>query len=206
MSSWSPFDLLAVFISSMLFGPILVGDHLYKCLGISTHSIKHSELGLYIFIPSNDPRSLHRTFINSFSLIITTLFSYTQSWHFCYKISMCHISHHARNIQKQLTCQLNTFLISLKTHAIKVFITMFRVRDVVLRNALYVSQQQSWHLPFCVFSVNLLCWQMMYLHFMRFLVIIFFSLKDQFLVLLRSAAAAQKILEAQVFFEQCYYS
>ena len=83
---------------------------------------------------------------------------------------------------------------------------MFRVRDVVLRNALYVSQQQSWHLPFCVFSVNLLCWQMMYLHFMRFLVIIFFSLKDQFLVLLRSAAAAQKILEAQVFFEQYYYS
>ena len=110
------------------------------CSGISTHSIKHSELGLYIFIPSNDPRSLHRTFINSFSLIITTLFSYTQSWHFCYKISMCHISHHARNIQKQLTCQLNTFLISLKIHAIKVSITMFRVRHVVLRNALYVSQ------------------------------------------------------------------
>ena len=30
MSSWSPFELLAVFICSMLFGPILVGDHLYK--------------------------------------------------------------------------------------------------------------------------------------------------------------------------------
>ena len=93
VSSWSPFDLLAVFISSMLFGPILVGDHLYKCSGISTHSIKHLELGLYIFIPSNDPRSLHRTFINSFCLIITTLFSYAQSWHFCYKISMCHSYH-----------------------------------------------------------------------------------------------------------------
>ena len=32
------------------------------CSGISTHSTKHSELGLYIFIPSNDPRSLHRTY------------------------------------------------------------------------------------------------------------------------------------------------
>ena len=39
-----------------------------------------------------------------------------------------------------------------------------------------------------------------------FLYYIFFSLKDQFLILLRSAAAAQKILEAQVFFEQYYYS
>ena len=54
---------------------------------------------------------------------------------------MSFLSHHARNIQKQLTCQLNTFLISLKIHAIKVSITMFRVRDVVLRNTLYVSQQ-----------------------------------------------------------------
>ena len=34
------------------------------------HTLKRSELGLYIFIPSNDPRSLHRTFINSFCLIM----------------------------------------------------------------------------------------------------------------------------------------
>ena len=36
-------------------------------------------------------------------------------------------------------------------------------------------------------------------------IIFSFSLKDQFLILLRSAAAAQKILEAQVFFEQNYF-
>ena len=36
-------------------------------------------------------------------------------------------------------------------------------------------------------------------------IIFSFPLKDQFLILLRSAAAAQKILEAQVFFEQNYF-
>ena len=114
------------------------------CSGISTHSIKHSELGLYIFIPSYDPRSLHRTFINSFCQIITTLFSYTQSCIFVTRyLCVIFLSHHARHIQKQLTCQLNTFLISLKIHAIKVSITMFRVWHFVLRNAIYVSQQSE---------------------------------------------------------------
>ena len=118
---------------------------------------------------------------------------------------MSFLSHHAHNIQKQITCQLNTFLISLKTHAIKVSITMFRVRDVVLRNALCFPTTKLTLTFLCLFSQPSLVTDDVFA-FYAISCYYFFSLKDQFLILLRSAAAAQKILEAQVFFEQCYYS
>ena len=65
---------------------------------------------------------------------------------------MSFLSHHAHNIQKQITCQLNTFPISLKTHAIKVSITMFRVRDVVLRNVLCFPTTKLTLTFLCLFS------------------------------------------------------
>ena len=44
-------------------------------------------------------------------------------------------------------------------------------------NSSWGSFVQSWHLPLRVFSVNLLWWQMTYLHLIRFLVLYFFFSK-----------------------------